>query len=158
VTSHDACHALVALADAIARESPAPRRFLVLLGKRAAGIRSGPLALLDLRNAGSDPIPGKGFRQEFDDATRGQVRHFVGTARAVTVFRARPTRWLSIHVRHDAPDSADGRLGEAAIRFATLLLDGHLAVDDASGWLRANLCIGNERNEFDERSTGGRPG
>lgn len=157
---HDACHALVALADALTREhpKPSPHRFLCLLGTRAAGIRRGPLALFDLRNGGDDPVPGHGFRREFDDATRGQVRHFVGTARAVTVFGVRMTRWLSIHVRDDAPDSADGRLGDAAIRFATLMLDGDLAVEDAPSWLRANLCIGNERNEVGERSLGGHPG
>ncbi len=139
---HDACHALIALADALVRASPvpSPRRFLCLLGTRAAGIRTGPLALIDLRNGGDDPLPGHGFRREFDDATRGQVRHFVGTARAVTVFGGRLTRWLSIHVRDDAPDSADGRLGDAAIRFAMLLLDGQLAVEDAPRWLCTTLC------------------
>ncbi len=148
----DACRTLVALAQELAAQSPvpSPRQFLRLLGARAAGIRSGPLALLDLRNAGKDRIPGKGFRREFDDATRGQARHFAGTARAVMFFGARATAWLSIHVRHDAAESADGRLGEAAIRFATLLLDEHVDVADAPGWLRSVLCMGNEINEIDE--------
>lgn len=143
---HNACHALVALADALVRESPTPtpRRFLCLLGSRAAGIRSGPLALLDLCGGGTDPLPGRGFRREFDDATRGQVRHFAGTARAVTLFGARATWLLSVHVRHDAPGSADGRLGEAAIRFAMLLLHDQIPVEAAPGWLQSALCMANE--------------
>jgi hypothetical protein len=138
----DACYALVAMARNIAScaPQPPPRIFLCLLADRCAGIRSGPLAVIDLIRGGADRFPGGGFLPAFDDTTRGQVRHFAGTARAVTLLGARLTRWLSIHVRRDAPDSADGRLGEAALLFAASLLGGDLAVDAAANWIGSTLC------------------
>jgi hypothetical protein len=61
-------------------------------------------------------------------------------ARAVTVLGADRTRWLSVHVRRDAPDSPDGRLSTLAIEFASQLLDGSLATRDAGDWIRENVC------------------
>ncbi len=138
----DACRALADLAATLAAADPppTPRAFLILLGEGAAGIRRGPRAVYDLLRGGANPLPGGGFRAAYDDATRGQARHFAGTARAVTLIGARGTTWLFVHLLRDAPDSADGRLSNAAIRLASLLLSGELAVADAADWLRATLC------------------
>lgn len=138
----NACSALADLAAALAGANPppAPRAFLILLGERAAGIRRGPCAVYDLLRGGANSLPGGGFRADYDDATRGQARHFAGMARAVTLLGVQGTAWLCVHLLRDAPDSADGRLSAAAIRFASLLLSGELAVVDTADWLHATLC------------------
>ena len=50
------------------------------------------------------------------------------------------TRWLTIYVLRDAPDSADGRLSDEAIEFVRLVRSGELAQADAAGWVRRRLC------------------
>jgi hypothetical protein len=50
------------------------------------------------------------------------------------------TRWISEHLRHDAPGSADGRLGDQGIEFAQDLISGRLKLSSASAWLRNRLC------------------
>jgi len=52
------------------------------------------------------------------------------------------TRWISEHLRHDASDSPDGRLGDEGIEFAQDLIAGRLQLSDASAWVRTNLCRG----------------
>lgn len=136
----DACAQLVALAARLGASRPSPRRFLAGLGREAAGIREGPLGLVDLARGGTDRLRGRGFRSPFDDSTTGQVRHFAGIAVAVAVLGSRSTRWISERVRHDPRKSADGRLTEAAIAFARALLDRRLAPADASEWIDRRLC------------------
>ena len=50
------------------------------------------------------------------------------------------TRWISEHLRHDPPDSPDGRLGDEGIEFTQALIGGRLEPSDASQWLRNRLC------------------
>lgn len=135
-----ACQRLADAADRLAVDGPEPRAYLVALARQGADIRSGPLAVFDLLVGGRNPILGRGFRPELDDDTDGQVRHFVGVARSVTLLGAGPTRWISEHVRRDPRDSPDGRLTELAQRFARQVLDGDLAPSEAGDWIRRRLC------------------
>jgi hypothetical protein len=137
-----ACEEMAQVAEAIAAEHPdwSPRELLVELGSRVAGIGRGRLALVGLVLGGRTRIRGGGFRPELRDHSTRQSRHFAGVARAVTVFGAERTRWISVHVRRDAPESPDGRLTELAIGFATGLLDGSIAKDGAGEWIRTNVC------------------
>ena len=52
-------------------------------------------ALVDLARGGTNRIVGRGFRPEYDDGSSGQVRHFVGFARASMFGGVQPTRWIS---------------------------------------------------------------
>jgi hypothetical protein len=142
VTEPNACAQLARTADDIAAEHPewAGHELLVELGLRVAGIRRGPLAGVGLVLGGRARIRGGGFQPELRDRTAAQSRHFAGIARAVTVLGPGRTRWLSVHVRRDAPDSPDGRLTELAVGFASGLLDGTLATSDAGGWIREHVC------------------
>lgn len=133
------CSGLAALAARLGDERISGRAFLVRLGQQGAGIRRGPLALLDLATGGRDVFRGGGFRPEFDDGSRGQVRHFCGTAVAVVWLGARLTRWFT-RGRGDTATSADGRLSEAAIEFAELILHDRLPVTEAHQWIRRRLC------------------
>jgi len=137
-----ACEQLARTADAIAAEHPGwpAREYVVELAHVVAGIRRGPLAGLGLLLGGRTRLRGGGFRPELRDRTAGQTRHFAGIARAVSVLGPTRTAWLSEHVRRDAPGSPDGRLTALAIEFASLLLDGSLATQDAGDWIRANVC------------------
>lgn len=137
----DACTRLANTADRLAAMGLTPRAFLVALGRDGAAIRTGPIAVLDLLLGGRNPFPGRGFRPFLDDETDGQVRHFVGVARSVTLIGARPTRWISEHLRRDVRHSPDGELTELAQRFARQVLDGDLAPDEAGDWIRRRLCI-----------------
>jgi hypothetical protein len=130
------------VADTIAAEHPDWRahEFLVELGSRVAGIGRGRMALVALLAGGRTRIRGGGFRPELRDRSARQSRHFAGIARAVTVFGADRTRWISVHVRRDAPDSPDGRLTELAIELASGLLDGSITTDAAGEWIRTNVC------------------
>ena len=110
------------------------------LAWRVAGIRRGRLALWGLLLGGRTRLAGGGFRPELRDHTAGQSRHFAGVAKAVTVLGADRTRWLSVHVRRDRPDSPDGRLTSLAVEFATGLLDGSLAPAAAGDWIRVRVC------------------
>jgi hypothetical protein len=138
----DACERLVGLVGQLARQEPSPRRLLARLGREGAGIRPGPLGMVDLARGGRDLIRGRGFRRQFDDATSGQVRHFTGIAVATSLMGPRLTRWTSQRIRHDPLASADGRLTEAGIEFARRLLEGTLPVGAAAGWVHETLCAG----------------
>jgi len=137
-----ACEELARTADAIAAEHPTwpGHELLVELAARVAGIRRGPLAALGLFAGGRSRLRGGGFRPELSDRTASQTRHFAGIARAVTVFGAARTEWLSVHVRRDAPNSPDGQLTRLAIELAGQLLDGSLATQDAGDWIRRHVC------------------
>jgi hypothetical protein len=130
------------VAEAIVAEHPdwSGHELLVELGSRVAGIGRGRLAVVGLLAGGRTRIRGGGFRPELRDHSARQSRHFAGIARAVTVLGADRTRWISVHVRRDAPDSPDGRLTELAIGLASGLLDGSIATDAAGEWIRTNVC------------------
>jgi len=138
--AEDACQRLVALVARLAAREPSPRRLLLALGREAAGIREGPLGLIDLALGGRDVIIGRGMKPMFDDASRSQVRHFAGVARSTALLGPGLTRRLSVRVRGDSADSPDGWLSEAAIDFAAQLLSRRLAVAGAADWLRTTLC------------------
>jgi len=141
-----ACARLALTAERVGRLVPDDaRRFLVALGKEVAGVRRGPLALVDLAHGGRTKIAGTGFRPELSDGSRSQARHFVGVARSVTVLGPALTVWVSEHLRRDARTSADGRLSLLAVEFARELMSGRLPVDAAAGWIRSNLCDGCRR-------------
>jgi hypothetical protein len=138
----NACADLARNADEIAAAHPewSGHAFLVELGSRVAGIGRGRMAVIGLMVGGRNRLKGGGFRPELRDHSAGQTRHFVGIARAVTVFGADRTRWISVHVRRDAPDSPDGRLTDVAIEFAAGVLDGSLSPDRTGDWIRENVC------------------
>jgi hypothetical protein len=138
--SGTACERLAGLAASLAARDPGAQRFLTDLGQRAAGIRPGRLALIDLARDGRDTIPGRGFKSEFDDGTRGQVRHFAGVARASMFGGTVVTRWISENLRDDPAGSPDGLLADEGIAFAQALLAGRLDVRAAAGWIRERLC------------------
>ncbi len=138
--SGSACERLAGLAGYLAASDDSVNEFLLDLGQRAGGIGKGRRALADLARGGRNRIPGRGFKQRFDDGSAGQVRHFVGYVRASMFGGAGVTRWISEHLRHDPPDSPDGRLGEEGIEFAQALIGGRLKLSAASAWLRDRLC------------------
>ncbi|HEY7121194.1 MAG TPA: hypothetical protein VH329_01425 [Solirubrobacterales bacterium] len=138
--SGTACQRLAGLAANLAARDRTAERFLVDLGQQAAGIRPGRFALIDLARDGRNIILGRGFKSEFDDGTRGQVRHFAGVARASMFGGAVVTRWISENLRGDPADSPDGRLADEGIDFAQALLSGRLALSDAASWIRERLC------------------
>ena len=143
MTADARCEELARTADAIAAEHPdwPGDELLVELALRVAGIRRGPLAVLGL--LAWRPLSPPGRRLPARSPATGparQTRHFAGIARAVTVFGAARTEWLSVHVRRDAPDSPDGRLTSLAVEFAVQLLDGSLATQDAGEWIRRHVC------------------
>jgi len=139
VAADHGCSGLVALVARLGEDRISGRAFLIRLGRQGAGIRRGPQALLDLATGGRNLFRGGGFRPEFDDGSSGQVRHFSGTAVAVVWLGARLTRWFT-RVRGDAATSADGRLSEAAIEFAELILHDRLPLAEAGQWIRRRLC------------------
>jgi hypothetical protein len=136
----DACAQLVVVARRLAVAAPQPRRFLVALGRDAAGIRPGPAGLLDLARGGTDLLRGRGFKRRFDDATSGQVRHFAGVAVSAALIGGWATRHANERLRGDPRRSADGLLTEAAIEFADLLVSGRLPVAEAPDFLDRTLC------------------
>lgn len=138
--SGTACERLAGLAGYLAVSDNSVDEFLLDLGQRAGGISKGRRAVRDLARGGRDRIPGRGFKQQFDDGSAGQVRHFVGYVRASMFGGAGVTRWISEHLRHDPPDSPDGRLGDEGIEFAQDLIGGRLQLSAASTWLRDRLC------------------
>lgn len=138
--SGTACQRLAGLAANIAARDRSAERFLIDLGKQGAGIRTGRFALIDLANDGRNIILGRGFMPEFDDGTRGQVRHFVGVSRASMFGGSALTRWISENLRRDPADSPDGRLADEGIDFAQALLAGRLEPSEASAWIRDRLC------------------
>jgi hypothetical protein len=138
--TENACAAMADVADAIAAGQPSGRELLVELGARVAGIGRGRTALPTLLAGGRTRLRGGGFREELRDHSARQTRHFAGIARAVTVLGAERTRWISVHVRRDAPDSPDGRLTELAIAFAGGVLDGSIPPGRAGDWIRSHVC------------------
>lgn len=145
MTEVDACSRLAALIDELAATEPAPRALLDAIGDRAAGIRPGLAGLLDLRRGGRDLFPGRGFRAEYDDGSRGQVRHFAGIVASTARVGGAVTRLVSERLRHDPAASPDGRLSIAAIRFAQDVLSGAIPVRAAGQWVRENLAAGSGR-------------
>jgi hypothetical protein len=138
--SGTACERLAGLAGYLAASDGSVNEFLLDLGQQAGGISRGRRALADLARGGRNRIPGKGFKERFDDGSVGQVRHFVGYVRASMFGGANVTLWISQHLRHDSPGSPDGRLGDEGIEFAQDLLTGRLELSEASGWVRSHLC------------------
>ncbi|MFF1574582.1 hypothetical protein ACFVWR_17715 [Leifsonia sp. NPDC058292] len=136
----DACSELADASARIAASSESTRRFLIDLGAEVGGVRRGLFWPLDAATGGSNRLRGRGFRRHVDDGTDGQARHFAGIAAVAARVGAGPTRWLSIHVGRDAPDTADGRLTDHAIDFVRLLRSGELAPTDAPDWIRRALC------------------
>jgi hypothetical protein len=135
----DACTALVESIERLAERGYSNRRFLRELG-RAAGVRRGPLWLFDAASGGRNRIRGRGFHPAVDDDTDGQVRHFAGTVAVAARVGGTITRWLTVHVLRDSPDSADGRLSDEAIEFARLVRSGEVGQADAAAWVRGRLC------------------
>jgi hypothetical protein len=137
------CAELVRIAEEIIAEHPgiSARDFLQELGWRVAGIEPGIEGLIELARGGENVISGGGFRPEYDDGSQGQARHFAGIASAVARLGARFTAWAGEHALRDNPNSADGRLTEAAVNFARALLGGELPVAEAGGWIESNICL-----------------
>lgn len=131
----EVCHRIVAVAP-----DTSPQDFLRALGQLVAGIDPGIEGIVDLARGGSNVVAGGGFKPEFDDGTAGQARHFAGMAASVAMFGARATE-LVAHAFVDSPDTADGRLSAAAVRFAKLIMDGDLPVDQAHLWIVDALCL-----------------
>ncbi|WP_382306477.1 hypothetical protein [Herbiconiux sp. UC225_62] len=140
----DACTRLCSVADEVAARVIAsratPRRFLVEFGRAAAGVRTGPLWVLDAARGGRNRLPGRGFAPEFDDSTRGQARHFAGIVAVAARIGPAAARWASVHLGRDHPDSADGRLTDAAIEFTRLVASDRLPLGDTSTWIAQHLC------------------
>ncbi len=116
-----------------------PRDFLRALGQVVAGIGPGVEGVFDLARGGSNEVEGRGFKPEFDDDSRGQARHFAGTAASAGMFGPRLTEIVA-HTLVDPPDSADGRLSAAAVEFARLVIDEKLPLKDASEWILDEIC------------------
>lgn len=135
----DACTALADSIDRLAERGYSSRRFLTELG-RAAGVRRGPLWLTDAASGGRDRLRGRGFHPTMDDDSDGQARHFAGTVAVAARLGGAITRWLTVHVLRDSPNSPDGRLSEEAIEFVRMVRSGELAQADAAGWVRRRLC------------------
>ena len=136
----NACADLVHTTARVAADSSSPRAFLLQLGAEAGGVRRGPRWVMDAARGGRNRLSGRGFLRHVDDGTDGQARHFAGIAAVATRIGPRLTRWLSIHLGGDAPDSADGRLTDHALDFVRRTLDGRLAPHEAPEWIRRNLC------------------
>jgi hypothetical protein len=135
-----ACERLGALASLLAIETPEPNGFLRRLGREAAGIHSGARGLADLARGGEDRIPGKGFRGRFSDGSNGQARHFAGIAVAASYGGEQATRLISIFVRDDALNSADGALTEEALAFTRQIRSGELPVAESGAWILDRVC------------------
>lgn len=135
-----ACEKLGELSSQLAEEDDSPGAFLADLGSEAAGIRQGSRGFTDLLRGGRNTIPGRGFRERYDDGTQGQVRHFSGIAVATIYASGNPTRWISQHLRNDKKGSADDLLTEQGIAFATAVLGGQLALDQTGDWVQGHLC------------------
>lgn len=139
-TDGTACERLAGLGFALGERKRNARGFLRALGREAAGIRPPPRALADLARGGRDLIPGRGFRAAYADGTDGQARHFAGLAVATTYGGTAATRLASVFLRRDPVDSPDGRLGERAFDFASLVSSGQLPLEQTGAWILANLC------------------
>ena len=137
-----ACAALSALAGLIATADPSvgPLDFVERLGEQAAGIRPGVRGLADLATGGEDHLRGGGFRDDLDDGTAGQARHFAGVAAAAARLGADLTDAASRHLLGDRAGSADAHLTQKALEFVRLLASGDLAPTGAADWIQHELC------------------
>ena len=135
----DGCAALAESIDRLAALEYTERRFLRELG-RAAGVRRGPLWLIDAASGGRNRLRGRGFHPAVDDDSDGQARHFAGTVAVAARLGGPITRWLTTHILRDPPGSADGKLSDEAIEFVRLVRSGELAQADAAEWVRNRLC------------------
>lgn len=136
-----ACRRMAGVSAKLAERDPAPIAYLRAMGLQVAGIRPPPRGYGDLARGGSNRIPGRGFLARLDDGSSGQARHFAGIVAATTfVGGSNPTRWISESLRRDPADSADGRLTEEGIEFATSVARQDLALDETPAWLLAHLC------------------
>lgn len=135
----DGCAALAESIDRLAELEYSDRRFLKELG-RAAGVRRGPLWLIDAASGGRNRLRGRGFHPAVDDDSDGQARHFAGTVAVAARLGGPITRWLTTHILRDPPGSADGKLSDEAIEFVRLVRSGGLAQADAAEWVRDRLC------------------
>lgn len=131
---------LARVADRLAERRLSPRRFLVALAWNCAGIRPGVPGYADLATGGRNRFPGRGFRHLFDDGTDGQVRHFAGIAVSPLLLGEPVARFAARHVLGDAPDTADGRLSEAAFAFSAAVRRGDLPVSDAEEWILTRIA------------------
>jgi hypothetical protein len=122
--SGSACQRLAALAAGLGLRESTPAGFLRALGQAAAGIRPPPRALSDLARGGRDLIPGGGFWARYSDGSGG----------------AAATMVISVVFRRDPVRSADGRLSERALDFATLVSSGELPLEQTGTWILENLC------------------
>jgi hypothetical protein len=135
----DGCAALAESIDRVAALEYSDRRFLRELG-RAAGVRRGPLWLIDAASGGRNRLRGRGFHPAVDDDSDGQARHFAGTVAVAARLGGPITRWLTTHLLRDPPGSADGKLSDEAIEFVRLVRSRDLAQADAAEWVRDRLC------------------
>ncbi len=135
-----ACERLADGVRRIAEDASSGRTLVREVGHEFAGIRPGPLGVLDLARGGTNKLRGKGFAAAYDDRTIGQVRHFAGVAAATSVFGPRLTHWLMRHVGRDAAGTADDLLTARATEWASLLIEGRLATADAAEWVRIHVC------------------
>lgn len=136
-----ACRRVAGFAAKLAERDPAQLAFLRDFGRQVAGIRPPPRGYGDLARGGSNRVAGRGFLAKFDDGSQGQAGHFAGIAVATTfVGGSSPTRWISEHLRDDPGNTADGRLTDEGIVFATAVLKGELPLDETPQWLLDNLC------------------
>ena len=138
----DGCARLADACSRVAARASSPREFLRRLGHEAAGVRRGLFWPLDAGRGGSNRIRGRGFRRHVDDGTDGQARHFAGIVAVAARVGPRATRWLSIHVGRDAPETADGQLTDHALDFVRLIRSGELTPSDADAWVRRTICGG----------------
>jgi hypothetical protein len=138
--SANGCAQLADACSRVAARTSSPREFLRRLGHEVAGVRRGVFWPLDAGRGGSNRIRGRGFRRHVDDGTEGQARHFAGIVAVAARVGPRVTRWLSIHVGRDAPESADGQLTDHALDFVRLVRSGELVTTDADEWVRRTIC------------------
>ena len=137
-----ACRALSVLAELIVAADPSvePMALVERLGEQAAGIRPGVRGLADLATGGDDHLRGDGFRDDLDDGTSGQARHFAGVAAATARLGDEVTHVASTHLMGDGSDTADAQLTHKALEFVRLLESGDLTPGTAADWIRKELC------------------
>jgi hypothetical protein len=131
---------LARIADRLGARGLPPRRFLRALAWNCAGIRPGLVGYLDLARGGRNRFLGRGFRAGFDDGTDGQARHFAGVAVSPVLLGEPLARLAHRWALRDTPDSADGRLSAAAVRFSRELRGGSLPSGNAGNWIREHVA------------------
>jgi hypothetical protein len=94
----------------------------------------------DLATGGDDHLRGTGFRDDLDDGTDGQARHFAGVAAAASRFGSDLTDAAATHLLRDSSGTADADLTRKALDFAHLLEARQLTPPEAAGWIRRELC------------------